>query len=199
MVLWTTWSNIFTAPVLFLSPSLSRFCTLDRDDVIEARCSSGCIQSAGRRRPWSGRRPRKRTFPSKTSLVEMTTVTAAAVGTRIPYRWLRHPATSTTAFCPLILLLWRRPTGCTILVHLSSIVLLPDGFLIRQRFDHLFSLCKVCQFKRKCFGIVFWNSFNLAPKPVGRRHRRPGSDRKPRQAYSVHQLEQLESEFKVNF
>ncbi|XP_057374850.1 homeobox protein ceh-19-like [Daphnia carinata] len=37
-----------------------------------------------------------------------------------------------------------------------------------------------------------------APKPVGRRHRRPGTDRKPRQAYSVKQLEQLESEFKVD-
>lgn len=42
---------------------------------------------------------------------------------------------------------------------------------------------------------VFW----IAPKPVGRRHRRPGTDRKPRQAYSVKQLEQLESEFKVRF
>jgi hypothetical protein len=40
-------------------------------------------------------------------------------------------------------------------------------------------------------------NFFLAPKPVGRRHRRPGADRKPRQAYSVKQLEQLESEFKV--
>ena len=32
---------------------------------------------------------------------------------------------------------------------------------------------------------------------MGRRLRRPGTERKPRQAYSVKQLEQLESEFKV--
>ncbi len=37
----------------------------------------------------------------------------------------------------------------------------------------------------------------LAPKPVGRRARKPGVDRKPRQAYSSKQLEKLESEFKV--
>lgn len=37
----------------------------------------------------------------------------------------------------------------------------------------------------------------LAPKPVGRRSRKPGLDRKPRQAYSAKQLERLESEFKV--
>ncbi len=36
-----------------------------------------------------------------------------------------------------------------------------------------------------------------APKPVGRRARKPGVDRKPRQAYSSKQLEKLESEFKV--
>ncbi len=40
--------------------------------------------------------------------------------------------------------------------------------------------------------------FNFpAPKPVGRRSRKPGLDRKPRQAYSAKQLERLESEFKV--
>ncbi len=37
----------------------------------------------------------------------------------------------------------------------------------------------------------------LAPKPVGRRARKPGVDRKPRQAYSAKQLDRLESEFKV--
>ncbi|CAG7727376.1 unnamed protein product, partial [Allacma fusca] len=35
-----------------------------------------------------------------------------------------------------------------------------------------------------------------APKPSGRRVRKPGLDRKPRQAYSAKQLEKLESEFK---
>ncbi|XP_039290930.1 homeobox protein 10-like [Nilaparvata lugens] len=35
-----------------------------------------------------------------------------------------------------------------------------------------------------------------APKPVGRRSRKPGMDRKPRQAYSAKQLERLEAEFK---
>lgn len=37
----------------------------------------------------------------------------------------------------------------------------------------------------------------VAPKPSGRRARKPGLDRKPRQAYSAKQLERLESEFKV--
>ena len=37
-----------------------------------------------------------------------------------------------------------------------------------------------------------------APKPAGRRARKPGVDRKPRQAYSAKQLEQLESEFKAS-
>ncbi|KAE8737933.1 hypothetical protein FOCC_FOCC016598, partial [Frankliniella occidentalis] len=36
-----------------------------------------------------------------------------------------------------------------------------------------------------------------APKPAGRRSRKPGLDRKPRQAYSARQLERLETEFKV--
>nr|CAD7201958.1 unnamed protein product [Timema douglasi] len=35
-----------------------------------------------------------------------------------------------------------------------------------------------------------------APKPAGRRSRKPGIDRKPRQAYSAKQLERLEAEFK---
>ena len=38
----------------------------------------------------------------------------------------------------------------------------------------------------------------VAPKPVGRRARKPGIDRKPRQAYSAKQLEKLEGEFKVS-
>nr|XP_018903026.1 PREDICTED: homeobox protein MSX-2-like [Bemisia tabaci] len=37
-----------------------------------------------------------------------------------------------------------------------------------------------------------------APKPVGRRSRKPGLDRKPRQAYSAKQLERLEAEFKID-
>ncbi|XP_069687126.1 homeobox protein ceh-30-like [Periplaneta americana] len=37
-----------------------------------------------------------------------------------------------------------------------------------------------------------------APKPVGRRTRKPGIDRKPRQAYSAKQLERLEAEFKID-
>uniref|UniRef100_T1J047 Homeobox domain-containing protein n=1 Tax=Strigamia maritima TaxID=126957 RepID=T1J047_STRMM len=37
-----------------------------------------------------------------------------------------------------------------------------------------------------------------APKPVGRRARKPGIDRKPRQAYSTKQLERLETEFKLD-
>lgn len=34
------------------------------------------------------------------------------------------------------------------------------------------------------------------PKPSGKRFRKPGIDRKPRQAYSAKQLERLENEFK---
>ncbi|XP_018575320.1 homeobox protein vab-15-like [Anoplophora glabripennis] len=37
-----------------------------------------------------------------------------------------------------------------------------------------------------------------APKPPSRRSRKPGLDRKPRQAYSAKQLERLESEFKID-
>ena len=37
-----------------------------------------------------------------------------------------------------------------------------------------------------------------APKPIGRRARKPGVDRKPRQAYSAKQLDQLEAEFKAD-
>ncbi|KAL7295272.1 hypothetical protein TKK_0011409 [Trichogramma kaykai] len=37
-----------------------------------------------------------------------------------------------------------------------------------------------------------------APKPSGRRTRKPGIDRKPRQAYSVKQLDRLEAEFKID-
>lgn len=50
---------------------------------------------------------------------------------------------------------------------------------------------------------IFFNSMIclviLAPKPNGRRSRKPGIDRKPRQAYSAKQLERLEAEFKVIF
>ncbi|KAF8764569.1 Homeobox protein ceh-19 like protein [Argiope bruennichi] len=37
-----------------------------------------------------------------------------------------------------------------------------------------------------------------APKPSGRRPRKPGVERKPRQAYSAKQLERLEAEFKID-
>lgn len=37
-----------------------------------------------------------------------------------------------------------------------------------------------------------------APKPSSMRSRKPGLDRKPRQAYSAKQLERLESEFKID-
>lgn len=39
-------------------------------------------------------------------------------------------------------------------------------------------------------------NFISAPKPQGKRSRKPGVDRKPRQAYSAKQLERLENEFK---
>ena len=43
------------------------------------------------------------------------------------------------------------------------------------------------------------NVYSLsAPKPIGRRARKPGVDRKPRQAYSAKQLDQLEAEFKAD-
>lgn len=48
---------------------------------------------------------------------------------------------------------------------------------------------------------MFQNSDNIifsAPKPASRRSRKPGLDRKPRQAYSAKQLERLESEFKLD-
>ena len=38
--------------------------------------------------------------------------------------------------------------------------------------------------------------FFIVPKPSGKRFRKPGVDRKPRQAYSAKQLERLENEFK---
>ncbi|XP_018021865.2 homeobox protein ceh-19-like [Hyalella azteca] len=46
---------------------------------------------------------------------------------------------------------------------------------------------------------AFKPAFGLqAPRPSGRRSRRPGTERKPRQAYSAQQLERLEAEFKVD-
>ncbi|XP_076322106.1 homeobox protein HMX2-like [Tachypleus tridentatus] len=52
-------------------------------------------------------------------------------------------------------------------------------------------------------GLGYWLSRSpfltlTAPKPTGRRPRKPGVERKPRQAYSAKQLERLESEFKVD-
>ena len=54
----------------------------------------------------------------------------------------------------------------------------------------------------ECLDIPIWKFGNLtfylsAPKPTGRRARKQGLDRKPRQAYSAKQLDQLEAEFKV--
>lgn len=43
---------------------------------------------------------------------------------------------------------------------------------------------------------IYLISLSTAPKPSGKRSRKPGVDRKPRQAYSAKQLEKLESEFK---
>ena len=50
--------------------------------------------------------------------------------------------------------------------------------------EYFFCKCKIC--------VV------SAPKPSGRRSRKPGIDRKPRQAYSAKQLERLEAEFKID-
>ncbi|XP_038058336.1 homeobox protein MSX-1-like [Patiria miniata] len=57
-------------------------------------------------------------------------------------------------------------------------------------------------------GLPVWSSWCQAagfgrpnipgPKPLGRRPRKPGVDRKPRQAYSSKQLERLEEEFKAD-
>ncbi|XP_033625037.1 homeobox protein MSX-2-like [Asterias rubens] len=57
-------------------------------------------------------------------------------------------------------------------------------------------------------GMPVWSSWCQAaafgrpnipgPKPLGRRPRKPGVDRKPRQAYSSKQLERLEEEFKAD-
>ena len=47
------------------------------------------------------------------------------------------------------------------------------------------------------YNILIHSMFLPAPKPIGRRARKPGVDRKPRQAYSAKQLDQLEAEFKV--
>lgn len=44
--------------------------------------------------------------------------------------------------------------------------------------------------------LVRTNSDFAGPKSCGKRSRKPGVDRKPRQAYSAKQLERLESEFK---
>ncbi|XP_070526394.1 barH-like 1 homeobox protein [Cardiocondyla obscurior] len=52
--------------------------------------------------------------------------------------------------------------------------------------------------ERDATKILFLIIF-VAPKPSGRRSRKPGIDRKPRQAYSAKQLERLEAEFKVRF
>lgn len=43
---------------------------------------------------------------------------------------------------------------------------------------------------------IFTHPLFTAPKPQGKRSRKPGVDRKPRQAYSAKQLERLENEFK---
>lgn len=43
------------------------------------------------------------------------------------------------------------------------------------------------------------NNLFAAPKQSGRRPRKPGVERKPRQAYSAKQLERLEAEFKVSY
>lgn len=42
----------------------------------------------------------------------------------------------------------------------------------------------------------FYSILHTGPKPSAKRSRKPGVDRKPRQAYSARQLERLETEFK---
>ena len=48
------------------------------------------------------------------------------------------------------------------------------------------------------FNLILTTFLFSAPRPSGRRSRKPGVDRKPRQAYSAKQLERLEAEFKVS-
>ncbi|CAG0897612.1 unnamed protein product [Cyprideis torosa] len=45
---------------------------------------------------------------------------------------------------------------------------------------------------------ILGKKIDSSPKPTGRRPRKPGIDRKPRQAYTSKQLERLESEFKMD-
>ena len=49
----------------------------------------------------------------------------------------------------------------------------------------------------KSHNNYYYFVLRTAPRPSGRRSRKPGADRKPRQAYSAKQLERLEAEFKV--
>ncbi|XP_012266277.3 NK1 transcription factor-related protein 1 [Athalia rosae] len=69
------------------------------------------------------------------------------------------------------------PTGYTA-ASLASASLLYSGWFAQSKPGQLFGL--------------------QAPKPSGRRSRKPGIDRKPRQAYSAKQLERLEAEFKLD-
>ncbi|KAJ8668363.1 hypothetical protein QAD02_010026 [Eretmocerus hayati] len=61
---------------------------------------------------------------------------------------------------------------------LASATLLYNSWLVQTKQDQLFN--------------------SQAPKPTNRRARKPGIDRKPRQAYSAKQLERLEAEFKID-
>ncbi|XP_015604666.1 homeobox protein engrailed-1a [Cephus cinctus] len=69
------------------------------------------------------------------------------------------------------------PTGYSA-ASLASASLLYSGWFAQSKPSQLFGL--------------------HAPKPSGRRSRKPGIDRKPRQAYSAKQLERLEAEFKID-
>lgn len=53
------------------------------------------------------------------------------------------------------------------------------------------------QKKKKNITLISLSAYLwIGPKLLGKRSRKPGIDRKPRQAYSVKQLEKLENEFK---
>nr|XP_045584825.1 NK1 transcription factor-related protein 2-like [Procambarus clarkii] len=60
----------------------------------------------------------------------------------------------------------------------------------------------IIQFRQHERGVQVEESAPISspgtPRPTGRRSRKPGVDRKPRQAYSAKQLERLEAEFKID-
>nr|CAD7427866.1 unnamed protein product [Timema monikensis] len=65
-----------------------------------------------------------------------------------------------------------------------------------KRYQSIYNLTRQRQRSNKVSAKLV--SERAPPKPAGRRSRKPGIDRKPRQAYSAKQLERLEAEFKVD-